>query len=184
MAVTLHLIMLIGASLSLCCVLGGRHSRTGLAVVSALVMVGAMVDVTFRVSGLGPLPWTIGLIGWGIVCAGLLRPRAADPTADAAADAPHLVGSVPGAAMRLHHPLGLIVTAGQLMAHAAIGQAPGAGSHLHSGAILLVVAGAGGALFVGWTVVLLVTGARPKSERGNLAGMSAMTAAMGLMAFA
>ena len=69
----LHGIMIGGASLNLCCVLGSRRSRSGLAVVSTLVMLAAMTDSAFGVFGLGPLPWAAILIAWGLTCSALLR---------------------------------------------------------------------------------------------------------------
>ena len=90
--------------------------------------------------------------------------------------------------MLLHHPLGLVVTAGQLMAQTVM--SPGAGSgagsagHSHSDSLLLPLVCAAGVAFVVWSLVLLVTESRTRLERGTLLGMSAMTAALVVMPFA
>ncbi|WBM79015.1 hypothetical protein KIV56_10715 [Cryobacterium breve] len=196
----LHGIMIGGASLNLCCVLGSRRSRSGLAVVSTLVMLAAMTDSAFGTIGLGPLPWAAILIAWGLTCSALLRRRLApvSPAPRLAAEVsqidvrtsrerrsatPH--GTM-GPTMLLHHPLGLVVTAGQLMAHTVMSPGGGAGAagHSHSDSLLLPLVCAAGAAFVVWSLVLLVTESRTRLERGNLLGMSAMTAAMAVMPFA
>ncbi|TFC24156.1 hypothetical protein E3O55_16190 [Cryobacterium sp. MDB1-18-2] len=176
----LHGIMIGGASLNLCCVLGSRRSRSGLAVVSTLVMLAAMTDSAFGVFGLGPLPWAAILIAWGLTCSALLRRRTATGAPQNAT--PH--GGA-GQTMLLHHPLGLVVTAGQLMAHTVMspGGAAAAG-HTHSDSLLLPLVCVAGGAFVVWSLVLLVTESRTRLERGNLLGMSAMTAAMAVMPFA
>jgi hypothetical protein len=172
---TLHGIMLVGASVNACCVLGSRRSRSALAGVSTLLMLAAMTDAAFRVVGLSPLLWTVILIGWGMTGAALLRGR--------------FGAAHPGGALHLHHLLGLIVTAGQLAMHAlsgpaALAAAAAPSSHQHSGSLLLVFAAGAGILFIGWSALLLLGRGRTRLERGNLAGMAAMTAAMGLMPFA
>lgn len=188
----LHGIMTVGASITLFCALGRRPSFSGIAVVSSLVMLAAMMDSVFGTFGLGPLPWAAILIVWGLACSALLRRRAARELAapsDELAPGP----ARRGLTMRLHHPLGLVVTAGQLTAHAVI--SPGAGSgigigasfgsgHAHSPSLLLPLVGVAGAAFVGWSLALLVTETRGRLERGSLVGMSAMTAAMAMMPFA
>ncbi|MEB0000015.1 hypothetical protein QN367_12995, partial [Cryobacterium sp. RTS3] len=87
----LHGIMIGGASLNLCCVLGSRRSRSGLAVVSTLVMLAAMTDSAFGTIGLGPLPWAAILIAWGLTCSALLRRRLAPVS-----PAPRLAAEVGG----------------------------------------------------------------------------------------
>ena len=196
----LHGIMVAGASLNLCCVLGSRRSRSGLAVVSTLVMLAAMTDSAFGTIGLGPLPWAAILIAWGLTCSALLRrravfaegaridvhearePRFATPQGGAVRAAVHRGGQT----MLLHHPLGLVVTAGQLMAHTVMSPGSGAGGagHTHSDSLLLPLVCVAGAAFVVWSLVLLVTESRTRLEQGNLLGMSAMTAAMAVMPFA
>ena len=179
----LHGIMVAGASLNLCCVLGSRRSRSGLAVVSTLVMLAAMTDSAFGTFGLGPLPWAAILIAWGLTCSALLRRRASAGSPVGALATPH--GGA-GRTMLLHHPLGLVVTAGQLMAHTVMSPVAGAGAagHSHSDSLLLPLVCVAGAAFVVWSLVLLVTESRTRLERGNLLGMSAMTAAMAVMPFA
>jgi hypothetical protein len=184
--------MIGGASLNLCCVLGSRRSRSGLALVSTLVMLAAMTDSAFGTIGLGPLPWAAILIAWGLTCSALLRRRLV-PAEVSHIDVrqaweprfatPH---GAAGPTMLLHHPLGLVVTAGQLMAHTAMSPGGGAGAagHSHSDSLLLPLVCVAGAAFVLWSLVLLVTESRTRLERGNLLGMSAMTAAMTVMPFA
>ncbi|MEB0014854.1 hypothetical protein QN416_24975, partial [Glaciimonas sp. Cout2] len=86
---------------------------------STLVMLAAMTDSASGVFGLGPLPWAAILIAWGLTCSALLRRRTATGAPQNAT--PH--GGA-GQTMLLHHPLGLVVTAGQLMAHTVM--SPGA----------------------------------------------------------
>ena len=174
MVETLHGIMLVGAAVNACCVLGSRCSRTALAGVSTLLMLAAMTDAAFQVVGLPPLIWTVVLIGWGMTGAALLRGR--------------FTAAQPGGALHLHHLIGLIVTGSQLAVHAVMspaatvaGDIPAA--HAHSGSLLLVFAAGAGVLFIGWSVALLLGGGRTRLELGNLAGMATMTAAMGLMPF-
>ena len=178
MVETLHGIMLVGASVNACCVLGSRRSRSALAGISTILMLAAMTDAAFSVVGLSPLVWTVILIGWGMTGAALLRGR---------------LGVVhPGGVLHLHHLLGLMVTASQLAVHAlaapgaATSAAAGASSsaHAHAGSLPLVFAAGAGLLFIGWSVALLLGRGRTRLERGNLAGMAAMSAAMGLMPFA
>lgn len=185
----LHGIMTVGASITLFCALGRRRSFSGLDVVSSLVMLAAMMDSVFGTFGLGQLPWAAILIVWGLACSALLRRRAARELA-APADETAQGPARRGGTMRLHHPLGLVVTAGQLMAHAVISPGGGIGigaslgsGHAHSPSLLLPLVGVAGAAFVGWSLVLLVTETRGRLERGNLVGMSAMTAAMAMMPF-
>ena len=195
----LHGIMVAGASLNLCCVLGSRRSRSGLALVSTLVMLAAMTDSAFGTIGLGPLPWAAILIAWGLTCSALLRRRLPASSAPRlAAEVSHIDVRKPrehrsatphgteGPTMLLHHPLGLVVTAGQLVAHTVMSPGGGAGGsgHSHSDSLLLPLVCAAGAAFVVWSLVLLVTESRSRLERGNLLGMSAMTAAMAVMPFA
>jgi hypothetical protein len=182
---TLHVIMMVGAALNLCCVLGNRRSRSGLTVVSTVLMLTAMTDATFHIFGIAPLLWTVLLIIWAMVCAGLLRRRAG---AAAAAAAGQAAGSGhPFGALHLHHLLGLLVMAGQLAMHApiaAISQSTTSAGHAHSASVLMIVAGVQGVSFVVWSVVLVLSVRRTVIERGNLMSMSAMTAAMGIMPFA
>jgi hypothetical protein len=179
---TLHVIMMVGAALNLCCVLGSRGSRSGLTVVSTVLMLTAMTDATFHVVGIAPLVWTVLLLAWAMACAGLLRRRAGlvqrqAGQADAAGP------GHPFGALHLHHLLGLIVMAGQLAMHAPIAAVTGTG-HAHSASVLMIVAGVQGTLFVLWSVMLVLSVRRTVIERGNVMSMSAMTAAMGIMPFA
>jgi hypothetical protein len=201
----LHGMMIGGASLNLCCVLVSRRSLSGLAVISTLVMLAAMTDTAFGTFGVRPLAWAAILIAWGLASSALLHRRARDlaPAAFAPGEVsqidlreprergfatPHGGTGQGGPMLLLHNALGLVVTAGQLMAHTAmsagVGAGLGAAVHSHSNSLLLPLVVAAGAAFVVWSLVLVLTEGRGRLERGNLLGMSAMTAAMAVMPFA
>lgn len=190
MVETLYGIMIVGASVNACCLVGSRRSRSVPAVASTILMLAAMTDVGFGVVGLSPLLWTVILIGWGMVSAALVRGHARRA---GLGTEPRAQGQHMGGAIHLHHLLGLIVTASQLAVHTAMAPATLTATdlassphsvHAHpSSSLLLAIAAGAGVLFIAWSVVLLSAASRSWLERGNLVGMSAMTAAMGLMPF-
>jgi len=187
----LHLIMIVAAASSLCCVLGSRRTRSVTAVGGTVLMAAAMADLALGLVGLAPLGWTAILLGWAMVAAGAARWR------DGRAAAGHSTpgdGAAPDAAGRRHlhllHQLGLVVVAGQIALCAAMaggpGRAPAAGvgmTHPHSVSIFVAVVCVAGALFVVAAAAMVLGGQRSRPERGNLLSMSVMTAAMAVMPF-
>ena len=71
----LHLIMIVAAASSLCCVLGSRRTRSVTAVAGTVLMAAAMADLALGLIGLAPLVWTTLLMGWAMVAAGAARWR-------------------------------------------------------------------------------------------------------------
>ncbi|WP_104164798.1 hypothetical protein [Cryobacterium sp. N22] len=174
----LHLIMIVAAASSLCCVLGNRRTRSVTAVGGTVLMAAAMADLALGVVGLAPLLWTLILAGWALVAAGAARWRQGR-AAVVHVDALHLL-----------HQLGLVVVAGQIALCSAM--AGGAGSstgaragltHPHAMTVFVAVVCVAGALFVLAAAVMVLAGQRSRPERGNLLSMSVMTAAMALMPF-
>ncbi|WEO78917.1 hypothetical protein BJQ94_07745 [Cryobacterium sp. SO2] len=189
----LHLIMIVAAASSLCCVLGSRRTRSVTAVGGTVLMAAAMADLAFGLVGLAPLGWTAILLGWAMVAAGVSRWRQGRAAAESGAESgaePALDGSAAGR-RHLHvvHQLGLVVVAGQIALCATMagrGSAPGAGTgmtHPHSGSIFVAVVCVAGALFVLAAAAMVLVGQRSRPERGNLLSMSVMTAAMAVMPF-
>ena len=185
----LHLIMIVAAASSLCCVLGSRRTRSVTAVGGTVLMAVAMADLAFGWVGLPPLGWTVILLGWAMVAAGAGRwqERRAVGHAGAAAGRRHL---------HLLHLLGLVVVAGQIALCSAMtggsatgGQGAGGSgamagmTHPHSVSIFVAVVCVAGALFVLAAAAMVLVGRRSRSERGNLLSMSVMTAAMAVMPF-
>ena len=139
----LHLIMIVAAASSLCCVLGSRRTRSVTAVGGTVLMAAAMADLAFGLIGLAPLVWTTLLVGWAMVGAGAARwrdgrsavvhgvspgvavpfavvpaaafPAAFVPAADAlATESPANVSTAGPRHLHLLHQLGLVVVAGQI----------------------------------------------------------------------
>ena len=174
----LHLIMIVAAASSLCCVLGNRRARSVTAVGGTVLMAAAMADLALGVAGLAPLGWTAILLGWAMVAAGAARWRRGR-SAVAHVDALHLL-----------HQLGLVVVAGQIALCGAMaggaGSSPGAGAgltHPHAMSVFVALVCVAGALFVLAAAAMVLAGRRSRPERGNLLSMSVMTAAMALMPF-
>ncbi|KFF58887.1 hypothetical protein JF66_15180 [Cryobacterium sp. MLB-32] len=176
MAETMNALMIVAAAVNACCVVGSRRSRSFHTLVSAGLMAGAMLDTATHVLGVPPLLWAVILVGWGILGAALHRMR------DGRLAAPMGVPST----VHLHHGLGLIVTAAQLMAHSqhtAAGPLGAVGGHAHASSLLIPLALAAGAVFVVYSATLVATGSRTRLERGNFLSMCAMTVSMGIMPF-
>ena len=174
----LHLIMIVAAASSLCCVLGNRRARSVTAVGGTVLMAAAMADLALGLVGLAPLGWTAILLGWAMVAAGAARWRQGR-SAVVHVDALHLL-----------HQLGLVVVAGQIALCGALaggaGSSPGAGAgvtHPHAMSAFVALVCAAGALFVLAAAAMVLAGRRSRPERGNLLSMSVMTAAMALMPF-
>ena len=180
----LHLIMIVAAASSLCCVLGNRRARSVTAVGGTVLMAAAMADLALGLVGLAPLGWTAILLGWAMVAAGAARWRQGR-SAVVHVDALHLL-----------HQLGLVVVAGQIALCSAMtggsatgGQGAGGSgamagmTHPHSVSIFVAVVCVAGALFVLAAAAMVLAGRRSRPERGNLLSMSVMTAAMALMPF-
>ena len=199
-----HLIMIVAATSSLCCVLGSRRTRSVTAVGGTVLMAAAMADQALGLVGLAPLAWTAVLLSWAMVAAGAARRREgrmavgqaltagrADPNAAAPSDAAAAADSGAGRRhLHLLHQLGLVVVAGQIALCAAMaggpGRAPAAGvgmTHPHSVSIFVAVVCVAGALFVVAAAAMVLGGQRSRPERGNLLSMSVMTAAMAVMPF-
>ena len=174
----LHLIMIVAAASSLCCVLGNRRARSVTAVGGTVLMAAAMADLALGLVGLAPLGWTAILLGWAMLAAGAARWRQGR-AAVVQVDALHLL-----------HQLGLVVVAGQIALCGALaggaGSSPGAGAgvtHPHAMSAFVALVCAAGALFVLAAAAMVLAGRRSRPERGNLLSMSVMTAAMALMPF-
>jgi len=134
----LHLIMIVAAASSLCCVLGSRRTRSVTAVGGTVLMAAAMADLALGLIGLAPLVWTTLLMGWAMVAAGAARWREGRTAMDheagpggAVPAAAYPATVVPAAAatatesraavttdgprhLHLLHQLGLVVVAGQI----------------------------------------------------------------------
>jgi hypothetical protein len=107
MAEILHLSALLPAAVSACCTLGAARSRGAVGVISAIVMLAAMLDLTGG-GVLPPLAWSALLVALAMAGAVAARiTRVAD-----------------GDAMAAHAALGLVVMAG-LVALMAAGVAAG-----------------------------------------------------------
>lgn len=197
MVPALHLIMIVAAASSLCCVLGSRRTRSITAVGGTVLMAAAMADLALGLVGLAPLGWTAALLAWAMVAAGAARwrERRAATGQTVSADS-----AIPGATaagrrqLHLLHQLGLVVVAGQIALCASM--ADGAGSsarlaagsgvgltHPHSVSVFVAVVCVAGALFVVAAAAMVLVGQRSRPERGNLLSMSVMTAAMAVMPF-
>ncbi|PXA67336.1 hypothetical protein [Cryobacterium arcticum] len=200
----LHLIMIVAAATSLCCVLGSRRTRSVTAVGGTVLMVAAMADLAFGLVGLPPLGWTGILLGWAMVAAGAARWRERRTEAHVVSSASASPGGIPADAaavadrrhLHLLHQLGLVVVAGQIALCSAMtggsatgGQGAGGSgamaglTHPHSVSIFVAVVCVAGALFVLAAAAMVLVGRRSRSERGNLLSMSVMTAAMAVMPF-
>ena len=199
----LHLIMIVAAASSLCCVLGSRRTRSVTAVGGTVLMAAAMADLALGLIGLAPLVWTTLLMGWAMVAAGAARwregrtamdheagPGGAVPAAAATATESRAAVTTDGPRhLHLLHQLGLVVVAGQiaLCGTMAGGTAtsPGLGgmTHPHSVSIFVAVVCVAGALFVVAAAAMVLVGQRSRPERGTLLSMSVMTAAMAVMPF-
>lgn len=205
---TLHLIMIVAAASSLCCVLGSRRTRSVTAVGGTVLMAAAMADLALGLVGLPPLVWTAVLLAWAMVAAGAARwrevrearearvARVALTAGSAGPDAAALPDAAAAGRRHLHllHQLGLVVVAGQIaLCGMAVGGAgsvgggglvPGAGmTHPHPVSIFVAVVCVAGALFVVAAAAMVLVGQRSRPERGNLLSMSVMTAAMAVMPF-
>ncbi|TDW29381.1 hypothetical protein [Cryobacterium psychrophilum] len=167
-------LMLAAVGVNACCLLGSRHSRNTVTIVSTVLMTAAMIDVSFALLGIPPLAWTCLLLAWSMLCAAALRRRTANTATPTSTHAGN---------HQLHHLLGLIVLGGQLAGHPAAATAVRTGAHSHSSSLLLAVVVAGAAAYTLWSLALLLHTRQPRSERGALASMSAMTVCMGLMPF-
>ncbi|MET0954471.1 MAG: hypothetical protein ABWY68_00880 [Cryobacterium sp.] len=200
----LHLIMIVAAASSLCCVLGSRRSRSVTAVGGTVLMAAAMADLAFGLVGLPPLGWTVILLGWAMVAAGAARWRQRRAEGHVVSSVRASPGGTPADAaaavgrrhLHLLHQLGLVVVAGQIALCSAVaggsasaGQgAGGAGAmggmtHPHSVSIFVAVVCVAGAVFVLTAAAMVLVGRRSRTERGNLLSMSVMTAAMAVMPF-
>ncbi len=150
MAEILHLSALLPAAVSTCCTVGAARSRGAVGVISAVVMLLAMADL----SGgglLSPLVWSALLIASAV--GGALAARLASPRPG--------TGKVRG--MGTHAALGLVVMAGLvvLMAAggpAAVGSAAGHPAHTDAGVMagpLTGTVGAGTAAYLAFSCALL-----------------------------
>jgi len=174
MVETMNVLMIVSAAVNACCVVGSRRSRSLHALMSTGLMGGAMLDTATHLLGVPALLWAAALVGWGMVGAAVHRVR----DGNRAGSTPHVV--------HLHHGVGLIVTAAQLVAHsvhASAGQVGVIGAHAHTTSILLPLALAAGGVFVAYSVVLVATGPHSRLDRGNFLSMCAMTLSMGIMPF-
>jgi hypothetical protein len=198
MVPALHLIMIVAAASSLCCVLGSRRTRSITAVGGTVLMAAAMADLALGLVGLAPLAWTAVLLVWAMVAAGSARWR---ERRAAAGQTVSVDGAIPDAAaagrrhLHLLHQLGLVVVAGQIAlcasmadgagsaARLAAGAGVGGLTHPHSVSIFVAVVCVAGALFVLAAAAMVLVGQRSRPERGNLLSMSVMTAAMAVMPF-
>lgn len=193
MVPALHLIMIVAASSSLCCVLGSRRTRSITAVGGTVLMAAAMADLALGLVGLAPLGWTAVLLAWAMVSAGSARWRERRAAAGQTVFADSAIPDAAAAGRRhLHllHQLGLVVVAGQIALCASMadgaGSAAGAGvgmTHPHSVSVFVAVVCVAGALFVVAAAAMVLVGQRSRPERGNLLSMSVMTAAMAVMPF-
>ena len=193
----LHLIMIVAAASSLCCVLGNRRTRSVTAVGGTVLMAAAMADLALTMLGLAPLIWTLILVGWAMLTAGAARVRQGRAVAVHSGALPVAALTIDGALdaaavgrrhLHLLHQLGLVVVAGQIALSAAMaggaGSSPGAGqTHPHVMSVFVAVVCVAGALFVVAAAAMVLAGQRSRSERGNLLSMSVMTAAMAVMPF-
>jgi len=176
MVATMNVLMIVAATVNACCVASSRPSRSVHALISTVLMMGTMLDTATHLIGVPALLWAVGLVGWGMLGAAIHRVRGGSGTRTAGNPS----------AVHLHHGLGLIVTATQLMAHSqhlAAG-APGAvGPHAHEMSILMPLALAAGAAFAIYSLALVAMGTHTRRERGNFLSMCAMTLSMGIMPF-
>ncbi|MFD3448488.1 hypothetical protein ACFDTO_28220 [Microbacteriaceae bacterium 4G12] len=106
MAEILHLGALLPAAVSACCTVGAARSRGALGVISAIVMLAAMIDLTGG-GLLSPLVWSALLVASAV--GGALATRVA----------PIAVRD----GMRTHGALGLVVMAGLVVLMAGVGPA-------------------------------------------------------------
>jgi hypothetical protein len=187
---TLHLIMIVAAASSLCCVLGSRRTRSVTAVGGTVLMAAAMADLALGLVGLAPLAWTVILLAWAMVSAGAARWRHGLPTAvhTLSADAASPAAAVGRRHLHLLHQLGLVVVAGQIalggaMTGGAMTGGAGGMTHPHSVSTFVAVVCVAGAFFVLAAAAMVLVGQRSTPERGNLLSMSVMTAAMAVMPF-
>lgn len=174
MVETMNVLMIVSAAVNACCVVGSRRSRSLHTLMSTGLMGGAMLDTATQLLGLPALLWAVALVGWGMVGAAVHRVRDGNGVGSTS----HVV--------HLHHGVGLIVTAVQLMAHsvhASAGQVGVIGAHAHTTSILMPLALAAGAAFVIYSVRLVATGRHTRLERAGFLSMCAMTLSMGIMPF-
>jgi hypothetical protein len=158
MAEILHLSALLPAAVSACCTAGAARSRGAWAVISAVVMLAAMLDLAGG-GVLPPLAWSVLLVALamgGAVAARIARATGPDP-------------------MAAHAALGLVVMAGLVVLMAAGANAPGAGSALPGGHAqhtagagpLAGTVWAGTAAYLAYSAVLV---GRRAARRAHVAG--------------
>jgi len=180
-AETMTAFMIVAASVNACCVVNNPRSRSFNTLLSTMLMAGAMLDAGTHVFGIPVVLWAVVLIFWGMAGAALHRTHIGSGTASLTAlAAPDRSGVV-----HVHHLLGLIVTAGQLMAHsphAVTVSIDSITAHPHA-SLLLPLITVGAAAFVAYSIILVATGDRSRWERGTILSMCAMTMAMGIMVF-
>lgn len=159
MAEILHLSALLPAAVSTCCTVGAARSRGALGVISAVVMLLAMADL----SGgrlLSPLIWSALLIASAV--GGALAARLASQRADA--------GDGDAVGMGTHAALGLVVMAGLVVLMAAGGPAAAgsaAGHPAHAAAAAGPLTGtvwAGTAAYLAFSCALLRRGVLPPAH--------------------
>ncbi|MGD8193219.1 hypothetical protein ACEXQB_001845 [Herbiconiux sp. P18] len=174
MGEVLHAGALLPAAVGACCTVGARRSGRVAAVVSAGLMLLAMLDANLRLIGLSSIVWAalLLLVALGGAAAHRMGGRGRRWAAPAARASP----TPHEAAMAVHGRIGLIVMAGLLLAMVPMGSGTagagagfgGAGVSMHHGS-----AGAGGLLdavavgtlvYVGYSAVLGVRWARRRAR--------------------
>lgn len=160
---TLHLLALGPAALSLCCLAADRRARRAGDVVASVVMIVAMADAA--VTGLIPVVcWAVVLLAAAMALAARARARRADA----------------GGALPVHAATGMIVMAALMLAMAGDGGALVAPPHSHHAPPApALVAAISAAAYVGASVVLARRG-RSMLDRAQYAGMAASVALMTL----
>ena len=170
----LHAGALLPAMVGACCTVGARRSGRVAAVVSAGLMLLAMLDANLRLVGLSPIVWALLLVLAAV--GGAAAHRMGGRGRRGASRPSRRLAVSHEAAMAVHGRVGLIVMAGLLLVMAPAGSGPegagglGAGGSMHHGS-----AGAGGAsglldavaigalVCVGYSVVLGVRSVRRRA---------------------